>query len=45
MVKEQSAQAGGSLQTVQVGDLPAGLYFLQVVSEGKVLAVEKFVKQ
>ena len=39
------AQAGVAMQTIQTSDLPAGLYFLQVVQEGKVLAVEKFVKQ
>jgi len=44
-LREQPTKAGNTLQTVQAGDLPAGLYFLQVVSEGKVLGVEKFVKQ
>ncbi|MDO8366253.1 MAG: LamG-like jellyroll fold domain-containing protein [Saprospiraceae bacterium] len=45
VLREQSAQTGVKMQTVQAGDLPAGLYFLQVVSDGKILAVEKFVKQ
>ncbi len=45
LVLEQQTEAGNKHQTVQAGDLPAGLYFLQVVSDGKVLAVEKFVKQ
>jgi len=31
--------------TVQAGLLPNGLYFLQVVADGKVLVVKKFVKQ
>lgn len=44
-LREQTIPAGGKLQTVQTGDLPGGLYFLQVVSEGKVVAMEKFVKQ
>ncbi len=44
-VLESRALAGSALQTVEARDLAAGLYFLQVVSEGKVLAVEKFVKQ
>ncbi len=34
-----------SQSTGQAGGLPNGLYFLQVVAEGKVWAVEKFVKQ
>ena len=42
---EQSVQTGSKLQTVQTGDLPGGLYFLQVVTDGKVIAVERFVKQ
>ncbi len=43
--QEQRIHEGSKMQTVQAGDLPAGLYFLQMVSEGKVLAIEKFVKQ
>jgi len=45
LVQEQKAEPGSALQTVRAGELPNGLYFLQVVSEGKVLAIEKFVKQ
>jgi hypothetical protein len=45
LLREQYTQTGNTLQTVQAGDLPAGLYFLQVRSEGKVLATEKFIKQ
>jgi len=45
LVQEQATEQGGKQQTVQAGLLPNGLYFLQVVAEGKVLAVEKFVKQ
>ncbi len=45
LVQEQKTEPGSVQQIVRAGVLPAGLYFLQVVSEGKVLAVEKFVKQ
>ena len=45
LVLEKQTEAGSQQQTVQTGNLPDGLYFLQVVSGGRVLAVEKFVKQ
>lgn len=45
LLREQHTQTGSTMQTVQAGDLPAGLYFLQVRSEGRVLATEKFIKQ
>ncbi len=45
LLREQYTQIGNTQQTVQAGDLPAGLYFLEVRSEGKVLATEKFIKQ
>jgi len=45
LVLEKQAEAGSERQMVQADDLPSGLYFLQVVQEGRVLAVEKFVKQ
>jgi hypothetical protein len=45
LVKEQKTEPGSAQQMVSAEALPAGLYFLQVVSEGKVLAIEKFVKQ
>ena len=38
-------ETGSMRQIVLAESLPAGLYFLQVVAEGRVLAVEKFVKQ
>jgi hypothetical protein len=44
-IQQQKTEPGTSQQTVRAGELPAGLYFLQVVSDGKVLAIEKFVKQ
>ncbi len=43
-LREQPTEAGVPLQTVRVSDLPPGLYFLQVVAEGRIVAVEKFVK-
>ena len=45
VLQELPIQAGAWIQSVQTKDLPAGLYFLQIVSEGRVVAVEKFVKQ
>lgn len=42
---EQQLEPGTLQQTVKGGTLPDGLYFLQVVSEGKILATEKIVKQ
>jgi len=45
LMQVQQATAGSRQQIMEASLLPAGLYFLQVVSEGKVLAVEKFVKQ
>jgi hypothetical protein len=45
VLRQQTAQTGNHLQTVEAGDLPTGLYFLQVLHEGRVVAVEKFVKQ
>lgn len=41
----QPAEPGSSRQTLRAYALPNGLYFLQVVSEGRVIAVERFVKQ
>lgn len=45
LVLERQVAAGSNRQTVQAGDLPAGLYFLQIVVERKVMGVGKFVKQ
>jgi len=42
---EKETEPGSTRQTVHADALPPGLYFLQVVSEGRALAVEKFVKQ
>lgn len=45
LLREQPTQGGSATQIVHAETLPSGLYFQQVMSEGRVLAVEKFVKQ
>lgn len=45
MLQELETAPGTEPQTVQTGALPDGLYFLQVLENDKVIAVEKFVKQ
>jgi hypothetical protein len=45
MLHEQPAQSGETLQTIRSEQLPAGLYFLQVISDGRILTTEKFVKE
>jgi Secretion system C-terminal sorting domain len=45
LLQEKQTQVGKQTQTVQADYLPNGLYFLHVVSDGKVVGVEKFVKQ
>ncbi len=45
VIQEYQTEMGNSQQTVKANNLASGLYFLQVVSEGKILAAEKFVKQ
>lgn len=45
VVAEQEASVGLVRQNFESQDLPAGLYFLQMLERGKVLSVEKFVKQ
>jgi len=42
---EKTAEAGSARQTLEAGMLPAGLYFIQVLEEGKVVGIERFVKQ
>lgn len=44
LILEKQMTTGSMRQPVQAGALPAGLYFLQVVSAGRVLAVEKIMK-
>ncbi|MCC7244207.1 MAG: T9SS type A sorting domain-containing protein, partial [Saprospiraceae bacterium] len=38
------AQEGQSQQNIRTRDLPAGLYFLQVLHEGRLIATKKFVR-
>lgn len=45
VLREQPLHTGVTIQTVEANELSAGLYFLQIISEAKVLAVEKFVKE
>ena len=42
---ERKVEIGTSLQHIHATDLPQGMYFLQVVSNGSVLSINKFVKQ
>ncbi len=42
---EKQTETGSAIQQVWAGNLAAGVYFLQLVSEGKVLALGKFVRQ
>jgi hypothetical protein len=45
VVWEKQADIGSKQQAIQTGNLPNGLYFVQVISEGRILGVERFVKQ
>lgn len=45
LVLEKQAQTGNKLQTVQAENLAGGMYLLQLVEKGRVVGVEKFVKQ
>lgn len=45
LVLEKPAQTGNKLQTMQTENLSGGMYLLQVVEKGRVVGVEKFVKQ
>ncbi|HLF65376.1 MAG TPA: T9SS type A sorting domain-containing protein, partial [Saprospiraceae bacterium] len=42
---EKEIENNSSLQTVNASNLPEGMYILQIVSEGRVMRVGKFVKQ
>ena len=42
---ERKAETDVRLQSIEATSLPQGLYFLQVITEGKPTSVEKFVKQ
>ncbi len=45
IVMEKQTATGAVRQTVQASALPGGLYFLQVIADGEVLAVQRWVKQ
>ena len=45
LVMEKQTEVGHIIQNVEASKLADGLYFLQVVTEGRIIAVEKFVKQ
>ena len=45
LVLEKQTEVGHLVQNVEATKLADGLYFLQVVTEGRVVAIEKFVKQ
>jgi Secretion system C-terminal sorting domain len=42
---EQATETGNNVQTIEAQQLPKGLYFLQMISEGRIVAIEKFVVQ
>jgi hypothetical protein len=44
-VFEQQTAAGNQIQNIDANKLTSGFYFLQVVSKGKILAIEKLMKQ
>lgn len=44
-VLEKPAEAGAAKQLLNAGYLPAGMYFVQVWQEGRVVGMEKVVKQ
>ena len=45
IVQDFTPKVGSETQTIEAYHLPNGMYFLQVLSEGKLIGVEKFVKQ
>ena len=45
LVLEKSTETGNVLQTMQAANLSGGMYFLQVIEKGRIVGVEKFVKQ
>jgi hypothetical protein len=45
VLQEKTTEIGNKMQTIDAQQISEGLYFLQIISEGKVLAVKKFVKQ
>ena len=45
VLAEKIADLHKSTQTMNVQTLPSGLYFIQILVEGKLIKVEKFIKQ
>jgi len=45
LVQEQTTEPGSKQMGMQTVTLPAGMYFLQVISHGRLVAIDKFVKQ
>lgn len=45
VLQTRPVQEGTQQQNVEAGDLPDGLYFLQLLVQGRVLTVEKLIKQ
>ncbi len=41
----KKAESGNAIQSIEVSGLPQGMYLFQAVSDGRVLSVNKFVKQ
>jgi hypothetical protein len=41
---KKTAEPGLAVQTMDASTLPQGMYFMQILSKGQVLAVNKFVK-
>jgi hypothetical protein len=44
VVLEKPLEVGAVLQHMHAFDLPQGIYFLQIVYDGLVLSVDRFVK-
>ena len=45
LLQDRPTEPGLAQQTIEANELPNGLYILQVLQDGKVLGVERFVKQ
>ena len=41
----KNADVGLSIQNMEASSLPEGMYFIQIISDGRLLSVDKFVKQ
>ena len=41
---EKKAESGTDLQLIEAWHLPSGIYFLQIVENGRVMSIDKFVK-